>query len=147
MIKVICGLIGSGKTTYALKNKKENDIVLDWDLLVEALKTKNPFRIKELQIMMIRFFKDRKEDIWYITTKLTKREKEQLETIKDIEYIWINTTAKQCIENIKKRNRNDEAKHIEEFKTINDGIYKSYYIDSKYINYKIVNVFDSGEKW
>ena len=39
MIKVICGLIGSGKTTYALKNKKENDIVLDWDLLVEALKT------------------------------------------------------------------------------------------------------------
>ena len=56
MVKVICGLIGSGKTTYAINNKRDNDILLDWDLLSEALKTDNPVWIKEIQDILLKFF-------------------------------------------------------------------------------------------
>lgn len=145
MVKVICGLMGSGKTTYALNSKKENDILLDWDLLVDALKTDNPVWVKEVQDMLLKFFSRKGYDIWYITTKLGSNEIEILEQIKDVEYIWVNTDRKQCIENIKKRNRNKEAEHIQPLIKINERIYNDYY-KSK-IKYKVINVFDNNERW
>lgn len=147
MVKVICGLIGSGKTTYAINNKKSNDILLDWDLLVEALKTDNPIFIKEVQDMLLKFFIQKGFDIWYITTKLGSNELELLKQIKNVEYIWINTTKQQCLENIKTRNRNNEAQYIENLKKINETIYQNYYINRNNINYQIINIFDNGERW
>lgn len=147
MVKVICGLIGSGKTTYAINNKKSNDILLDWDLLVDALKTDNPIFVKEIQDVLLKFFIQKGFDIWYITTKLGSKELEILEQINDVEYIWINTTKQQCLENIKIRNRNNEAQEIENLKKINETIYQNYYINTANINYKIINVFDNGERW
>ncbi len=108
MVKVICGLIGSGKTTYVINNKKDNDILLDWDILVEAFKTNNPVWVKEVQDMLLEYFNKKGYDIWYITTRLGSKELELLKQIKDVEYIWINTTKQQCLENIKRRNRNHE---------------------------------------
>lgn len=147
MVKVICGLMGSGKTTYAINNKKENDVLLDWDMLVEAFKTNNPVWVKEVQDMLLEYFNKKGYDIWYITTKLGSKELELLKQIKDVEYIWINTTKQQCLENIKRRNRNDEEQHIEELKRINEKIYKNYYINSNNINYKIIDAFSSNERW
>lgn len=147
MVKIICGMIGSGKTTYALNNKKENDILLDWDLLVEALKTDNPIFVKEVQDMLLKFFTKKGFDIWYVTTKLGSNELEILGQMENVEYIWINTTKQQCLENIKRRNRNDEAQHIENLKKINETIYQNYYINSNNINYKIIDVFNSNERW
>lgn len=147
MVKVICGLIGSGKTTYVINNKKDNDILLDWDILVEAFKTNNPVWVKEVQDMLLEYFNKKGYDIWYITTRLGSKELELLKQIKDVEYIWINTTKQQCLENIKRRNRNDEAQHIENLKRINEKIYKNYYINSHNINYKIIDVFNSNERW
>ena len=147
MVKVICGLIGSGKTTYAINNKKENDVLLDWDILVEAFKTNNPVWVKEVQDMLLEYFNKKGYDIWYITTKLGSKDLELLKQIKDVYYIWINTTKQQCLENIKRRNRNDEAQHIEELKRVNEKIYKNYYINSNNINYKIIDVFSSNERW
>lgn len=145
MVKVICGLIGSGKTTYALNNKKENDILLDWDLLAEAFKLDNPFCIKEVQDLLLTYFAKKGFNIWYITTKLGSNELELLEQIKDVEYIWINTDKNQCIENIKTRNRNDEVKQIEQLRKNNERIYNDYYTSK--IKYKIINVFDNNERW
>lgn len=145
MVKVICGLIGSGKTTYALNNKKENDILLDWDLLVEAFKSDNPFGIKEVQDLLLKYFAKKGFDIWYVTTKLGSNELELLEQINDVEYLWINTNKNQCIENIKARNRNDEVKHIEQLRKNNERIYNDYYTSK--IKYKIINVFDNNERW
>ncbi|MBQ9659178.1 MAG: hypothetical protein IJV31_10545 [Clostridia bacterium] len=145
MVKIICGMIGSGKTTYALNNKKRDDILLDWDLLVDALKTDNPVWIKEVQDLLLKFFSQKGFDVWYITTKLGSNELELLEQIKDVEYIWINTDKNQCIENIRTRNRNDEAKHIEQLRRSNERIYNDYYTSK--IKYKIVNVFDNNERW
>ena len=146
MVKVICGLIGSGKTTYALNNKEENDILLDWDLLTEALHTENPIFVKEVQDMLLKFFYKKGFNIWYITTRLGSNELELLEQMEDVEYIWINTTKQQCIKNIKRRNRNDEIEHIEQLKKNNDNIYNNYYKNFR-IKYKIVSVFDDGERW
>ena len=36
MVKIICGMIGSGKTTFAINNKNPRDVLLDWDLIREA---------------------------------------------------------------------------------------------------------------
>lgn len=147
MVKVICGMIGSGKTTYAINNKRQNDILLDWDLLTEALKTDNTVWIKQVQDTLLKFFYEKEFNIWYITTKIGSRELELLKQMKDVEYIWINTTKQQCIENIKARNRNDEVKHIENLRQRNKEIYNNYYINLQRINYKIINVFDSNERW
>ena len=92
MVKVICGLIGSGKNTYALNNKKEDDILLDWDMLAEAVKTNNPVWIKEIQDMLLKFFYEKGYNIWYITTKLGSNELALLKQMVNVEYIWINTT-------------------------------------------------------
>lgn len=146
MVKVICELIGSGKTTYALNNKKDNDILLDWDLLKEALHTENPVFVKEVQDMLLKFFYQKGFNIWYITTKLGSNELEILEQMEDVEYIWINTTKQQCLENIKRRNRNDEVQYIEQLRKNNDNIYNNYYRDSR-IKYKVVSVFDDSERW
>lgn len=146
MVKVICGLIGSGKTTYAINNKKENDILLDWDLLLESLKTDNPIWVKEAQDLLLQFFYNKGYDLWYITTKLGSNELDILSQMKDVEFIWINTTKQQCIENIKKRNRNFEVEHLEELKKANDNIYNNYYRNSN-IKYKVIDVFDNGERW
>lgn len=146
MVKVICGMIGSGKTTYALNNKNKNDILLDWDFLVEALNTDNPILVKEVQDILLKYFYQKGFNIWYITTKLGSNELEILEQIKDVEYIWINTTKQQCAENIIKRNRNDETKYIEQLRKRNDEIYNYYYNESK-IKYKIVDIFDNKERW
>ncbi len=147
MVKVICGMIGSGKTTYALNNKKDNDVLLDWDLISEAVKTDDKVWIKDIQDIMLKFFYEKGYDIWYITTRIGSNELELLRQMKNVEYIWINTREKQCIENIIKRNRNDEIEYINNFKKINKDLYKEYYINSKYINYKVVDVFENGERW
>ena len=146
MVKVICGMIGSGKTTYALSNKKENDILLDWDILADALNTDNKVYIKDVQDMLLEYFYKKGFNIWYITTKLGSNEKEILNRMEDVEFIWINTNKKQCENNIIKRNRNDEARCIEELKKCNYTIYQNYYTN-KDIDYKIIDVFDSGERW
>lgn len=147
MVKVICGLIGSGKTTYAINNKKENDILLDWDMLTEALKTENPVWVKQIQDMLLKFFYEKGFDVWYITTKLGSSELALLKQMINVEYIWINTTKQQCLKNIERRNRNNEAEHIEKFKKINEDLYNNYYINSQELKYKVVDVFNSNERW
>lgn len=146
MIKVICGMIGSGKTTYALQNKRADDILLDWDTLVEAFHTDNPLWVKGAQDILLEYFSKKNHDIWYITTKLDSNELELLNKIKDVEYIWINTTKEQCIKNIIVRNRENEREGIKGLIRANERIYNDYYIN-KDINYKVVEIFDSGERW
>ena len=48
MIKIICGMLGSGKTTFAKNNKKSKDILLDWDLIREAFQTDDFVYIKPI---------------------------------------------------------------------------------------------------
>lgn len=147
MVKIICGLIGSGKTTYALNNKKEDDILLDWDMLTEALRTDNPVWVKQVQDILLKFFYEKGFNIWYITTNIGSNELELLKRMKEVEYIWINTTKQQCLENIKLRNRNNEIKYIKNLKKRNEEIYNNYYVNLQKIKYRIIDVFNSNERW
>lgn len=146
MIKIICGMIGSGKTTFAKNNKKSKDILLDWDLIREAFQTDDFVYIKSIQDYLLQFYNDKGYDVWYITTYLGSDEKEMIKNIKDVEYLWINTTRRQCLENIKKRNREEETKHLENIDNINKRIQEQYTNESE-IKYKIINVFESNERW
>lgn len=146
MVKIICGMIGSGKTTFAINNKNPRDVLLDWDLIREALQTDDFVYIKTIQDYLLQFYNNKGYDIWYITTYLGSNEKEILKNIEDVEYFWINTTRKQCLENVKKRDRGEEAKNLKNIDNINKKIQERYTNESE-IKYKIVNVFDSNERW
>lgn len=146
MIKIICGMLGSGKTTFAKNNKKSKDILLDWDLIREAFQTDDFVYIKAVQDYLLQFYNEKGYDVWYITTYLGSNEKEMLKNIKDVEYLWINTTKRQCLENIKKRNREEETKHLENIDNVNKRIQEQYTNESE-IKYKIINVFKSNERW
>ena len=139
-------MIGSGKTTFAINNKNPRDVLLDWDLIREALQTDDFVYIKTIQDYLLQFYNNKGYDIWYITTYLGSNEKEILKNIEDVEYFWINTTRKQCLENVKKRDRGEEAKNLKNIDNINKKIQERYTNESE-IKYKIVNVFDSNERW
>ncbi len=147
MIKVICGMIGSGKTTYAIENKKSDDVLLDFDILKETFKINNPKLIKELQDDLLIYFSKKGYSIWYVTTFIGSKEYELLEKIGNIEFIWINTTENQCIKNIIKRNRSNELKELDNLIAKNKKIYNNYYINSNNIKYNIIETFNSDERW
>lgn len=147
MIKVICGMIGSGKTTYAIENKKSDDVLLDFDILKETFKINNPKLIKELQDDLLIYFSKKGYSIWYVTTFIGSKEYELLEKIGNIEFIWINTTENQCIKNIIKRNRSNEFKELDNLIAKNKKIYNNYYINSNNIKYNIIETFNSDERW
>lgn len=139
-------MVGSEKTTFAKNNKKSRYILLDWDLIREAFQADDFVYIKPIQDYLLQFYNNKGYDIWYTTTYLGSNEKEMLKSIKDVEYFWINTTRKQCLENIKKRNRGEETKNLENIDRINKRIQEQYINESE-IKYKIVNVFKSNERW
>ena len=146
MVRVICGMLGSGKTTFASKNKRPEDILLDWDLIREAFQTNDFVYIKTIQDYLLQFYNDKGYDIWYITTYLGSNEREMLKRIKSVEYYWINTTRRQCLDNVKKRNRKDEIKHLDNIDEINNKIQQQYISESE-IKYKIINIFNNCERW
>lgn len=127
--------------------KNENDILLDWDLLVESMKTENPIWIKKAQELLLKFFYEKEANIWYTTTFLKQKEYEILKEIRNVEYIWINTTKKQCTENIQRRKRKEEIRNIKRLENINGEIYKEYFINKYNIAFKIIEVFENGERW
>ncbi len=144
MIKVIYGMIGSGKTTYALNNKNKEDVILDYDLLSDALGSN--VMIPKIKNILLEFYAKHSINVWYITTKLGSDTLDLLNKF-DVEYIWINTLKQQCKINIKNRNRNNENKYIDKLLKVNDEIYNNYFINSNNIDFKVIDVFQNNEKW
>ena len=144
MIRVVYGMIGSGKTTYVLNNQSNGDVILDYDLLYNALGSK--VMLSKIQNILLEFYASHDINVWYITTTLGSDTLDILNRF-DVEYIWINTLKQQCKINIKNRNRNNENKYIDELLKRNDEIYNNYFINSHDINFKVINVFKNNEKW
>lgn len=144
MINVICGFSGSGKTTYALKNKKQNDVIIDMDLLQDALVKYDDFGIiKDLQIQIANYFISRNVNIWYVTCFPNFDELELF--VNCANFIWINTSMQKSLENIYKRNRNGDLDDIENIKKYNLNVSKRYYASN--IPFKVIDVFETGERW
>lgn len=142
MIKVVCGLSGSGKTTYVKNNKKKNDIILDSDSIKLALDfTKKSSLIKKLQIDMLNYIKNNcNNDIWYITCYPNSDELKMFDDKTD--FIWINQLDNQCLKNIEIRNRKGDD--INQLTVFNEKIKEKY--ESSNIKFKIID-FTIKERW
>lgn len=145
MIKVICGLSGSGKTTYALNNKKNNDILLDLDSLKEALQNYTNYSLlKNLQLELLKYFHNLDFNIWYITCFPNIEELNFFDS-NNADFIWINTNKNKCTENIIKRNRKNDIKDIDSIISYNQYVQDKYI--SSNIKFHVIEVFKSNEKW
>lgn len=105
MIHVICGMIGSGKSTYAKQNYEH---VLEYEDYGE----------KRLQLREAKRLHDQGGLVAYITCAPTREESiffARLEKQEpgSIEYFWIDTDFDQCIKNIKARNRKSDYSVIQ----------------------------------
>ncbi len=120
-VKVVYGSPLSGKSTYVQKNKSNNDIIFDYDLIMAALtglqvhEHNNNVKkyVIDIRDMIIARLKS-EEDIdaaWLIVTRPTNKLKKSLVGL-DVEYIEIKTdiyTAKQRLHN------NPSGRDIEEW--------------------------------
>ena len=144
MIKVICGMAGSGKTTYALNNKKEEDIMLDIDYFKVCFQNEVMIStLKELQIACIDFFLDTGVDIWYITCYPSSAELASFPA--DTQFFWINTDYSRCCQNIRERDKEKSNSSQEQLMQFNKKIQEKYLTSN--IVFQTIDVFESEERW
>lgn len=136
MVICVCGLIGAGKTTYALKNKGDDDILLDYDYIRSALKINNSsIAANVINCMIESVLVNNCGNTWLVRTVPRKNEMVHIDR-----YILINTEEKQCRDNLIRDKRLptdiDEAQ-----KKIKRKLNKLN------VEYEIVDLFDTNEKW
>lgn len=132
MLTVICGLIGSGKTTYARDNFEN---VLDLDEI----------GTKDEQIARAREAVDRGEEAAYITCCPTRAEKAFFDSLDEIHYVLVDTEPRQCLRNVIGRGRKRDLDDIGAIKAKNES-YMAKLCASK-IPFEHIEVFESNEKW
>lgn len=131
MIICVCGMIGSGKTEYA---KRQKGIISDFDEI----------GTKEGQIKYTLNMDRKAEKVYHTTCFPTKAEREAFSG-KAVKYLWINTGFNQCRENILKRNRKRDVENITDTLEKNREIFKKY--EHSCILFEVINIFETGEKW
>lgn len=131
MIHIVCGMIGAGKTTYC-KNMKCT--YTDFDEMTS----------KQEQIDKTIALVNKGIEVWHITTYPSGKERLAFEKYEK-EYIWINTTFSQCKQNILKRKRERDLSDLSETLTSNRNIRGMY--QNSVLQFKIINVFETEEKW
>ena len=98
MIHIVCGLIGSGKSTFV---KRRSVRYTDYDDIGD----------KQKQIQETINIASRNDDVYHITLFPTEEEIRLL-GIYEHEFIWINTTFDMCKRNIIKRNRDRDVNNF-----------------------------------
>ncbi len=134
MIDVICGLMGSGKSTYARTHYK---YVVEHEY----------FRSKEEQIARALKLHKQGKRVAYVTCYPLSKETAFFETLDPSEINWylIDTDIMQANKNIIKRGRKSDADVIQaRFKKnriISERLAKCD------IKFQEISVFESGEQW
>ena len=131
MLHIVCGMIGAGKSTYC----KDKDIVSD----LEGDITRKSEQI-EVTLRML----DEHLNVWHITTYPCGIEEEAFKECEK-EYIWINTSFSQCKSNILERKRKRDINALTDTLAKNREILEKYKYST--IPFKVVDVFEAGEKW
>lgn len=131
MITCVCGLIGSGKSTWC---EKQEGIVSDFDLIGN----------KEMQLYFTLNEFGKGNHVYHITCFPTLREQEAFEKL-NVEYVWINTSFCQSRRNIFTRRRKRDMENIEDVLNANANIMDKYI--TSHIDFRIINVFEDTEKW
>ena len=131
MIVCVCGLIGSGKSTFC---KEQEGIISDYDLIGD----KN----RQIKFTLIQDAKGK--TVYHITCYPTPKEREAFEG-KNVRYIWINTSWRQCYDNIFKRKRKRDMQNIEAVLSSNLDYLKKF--ERTNIPFEIIDIFRTDEKW
>lgn len=100
-IVFVCGLIGSGKTTYL---RKQQAIFTDLDLM-------NDLARKIDQINYTKSLLKKYKKVYHITTYPTEEELEAFKKYKNT-FLWIDTDIEQCKTNILIRNRKRDIENL-----------------------------------
>lgn len=114
MITVVCGYPGAGKTTYAKKHKKYNDVMLDLDLIYSAITNNKMYEeirprniveyINDFIKASIYKSKEYSFDIWLIRCCPDDIE---MDILKDnnAKIIWLDTDREECRRRLYNDNR------------------------------------------
>lgn len=129
MLIILCGLIGSGKTTYAFGNYTH---FTDLDLLPKFANKKaqidNTFRLLNHHSL-----------VCHITTYPTEEEVAAFSRVKNKEYVWLDTSIDQAKVNILIRNRNRDMKNLPGVFAANEEYNENY--KNSNLSFKRVKVF------
>lgn len=107
---LICGLIGSGKTTYA--RQMSGFELVDYDYIGSKVK----------QVKLTLDLLNRGKNVAYVTCLPTKYETSHLLSVvnpENITYVWMNTPEPQCQVNIINRGRQRDIKNLEKILSLN----------------------------
>lgn len=130
MIILVCGMIGSGKTTWA---NKQNKLVSDSDMF-------------DRKYQQIKYTLDHEHGniVYHITCFPTLTEMLEFSSTEK-RYIWINTSFSQCRKNFLQRGRTRDIIEVSDTLDKNEEILYKYMKSS--IDFKIINVFETNERW
>ena len=131
---IVYGAPASGKSTYVKEHKKEGDLVVDLDLIMQSLsmsdKSSRADNLLDVALGMRDYVYDRIEsetvdskNIWVIATLPNKEERDKLRDRLKAELIFIHSTIEECIE---RANKDDERKDKELQKYLIEGWFAKY---------------------
>lgn len=151
MIICICGLIGSGKTTYALDSMNDGDAFIDWDEIYNSPDFKDMRLAGETtKDIVYNLLKDAAKDVetktWFTCTYPSCAEQELLDRA-ETKYIWLHSDLERSMRNILKRNRNHEVEHIKTLMEKNVSILSRSSMFIKDRKAKIVSPYATRERW
>lgn len=121
-VKIIYGCAGSGKSTYVLERFKRGDVIIDLDVIGQAIsgqeKTNLPIdllptvlSVREHLFALVEYKQIKAETIWIVAGLPNKKEREVLKDRLKAEIVYIDATKEECIERIMgDDNRKDKAK-------------------------------------
>lgn len=130
MLSIVCGLIGSGKTTYV---NKKTGIFTDLDYMPM-------YTTKKDQIKRTHDLLKHHHHVYHITTFPTAEEIAYFDSVKNKEFIWINTTIDQCKTNILIRNRERDLINLKQVFESNLELDKKLRLTN--IMFKKINIFE-----
>mgnify|MGYP000914070743 CR=1 FL=1 len=114
-IVFVCGLIGSGKTTYS---RKQQAIFTDLDLM-------NNLARKIDQINYTKSLLKKYKKVYHITTYPTEEELEAFKKYKNT-FLWIDTDEEQCKTNILIRNRKRDIENLNRVYEANKNLMQKF---------------------
>ena len=126
---ILCGLIGSGKTTFSLNNGFQ---FTDYDQI-------EGFSTKKMQIEWTERLLGTHDEVCHITTYPTREEVTKLSKYNP-NYVWLDTSLDQCKTNILIRNRKRDMENLfSVFEANQDMLFK---FKKTKIPFKVVRVFN-----
>lgn len=121
MFYIVYGAPGSGKTTYVLEKKAANDLVIDIDLIWQALTGMPMYSRNSLiepyvytavdAIINDAVYATTAIDIWFITTNLSTPVVEKIKALSQHRIIPMNIDKQVCIDRINKDERRKDKQH------------------------------------